>query len=119
MVIYYDSKTGNVCRFINKLISQNKNITAININDDEYYTQAGHLITYTTGSGSVPITTEYFMQRFNHLILSVSASGNRNWGNNFAISADKLSILYNKPVILKFELSGMQFDIEQYLKLIS
>lgn len=112
--IYYDSKTGNVARFVQKLVKSNPMIEAININDLEYFTKQGHLITFTTGKGNVPVTTEYFLQRNHELILSVSASGNRNWGKDFALSADKISSQYNIKLAYKFELSGTDKDVSAY-----
>ena len=118
MTVYFDTKTGNVQRFIDKLIAYNPAVRAININDIEVPTETGHLITYTTGSGNVPVTTTYFMERYNEFILSVSASGNRNWGRNFAISANILSTQYNIAVAHQFELSGLNEDVEFFCRVI-
>jgi len=118
MVIYFDTKTGNVRRFVEKLISVNSSIKAININDINDLSEcseAGHLITFTTGSGFVPVTTSYFMERYHDLILSVSSSGNRNWGRNFALSASILSAQFDKPILHRFELSGTESDILFFL----
>lgn len=115
ITIYYDSRTGNVKRFIES-VSKRMPINAININDQEYFENIpGHLITYTTGSAQIPVTTSYFLERHSNLIISVSASGNRNWGSNFAKSADKISELYKLPVLLKFELSGFPSDVENFI----
>lgn len=118
MVIYFDSKTGNVSRFVEKLIAVKSCIKAININDINDVSEcsdAGHLITYTTGSGNVPVTTSYFMERYHDLILSVSSSGNRNWGRNFALSASILSAQFDKPILHRFELSGTNSDLLIFL----
>ncbi|MGB7528286.1 MAG: hypothetical protein WBC79_10275 [Sphingobacterium cellulitidis] len=56
MAVYYDTKTGNVRNFIKKLLAMASNMIAININEGDVLLP-GHLITYTTGSGSVPVTT--------------------------------------------------------------
>lgn len=119
MIVYFDTKTGNVKRFIDKLIAYNPAVRAVNINDVELVTERGHLITYTTGMGNVPITTSYFMERYNSLILTVSASGNRNWGLNFAKSANILSEQYNIVLAHKFELSGIGCDVEIISKIIT
>jgi protein involved in ribonucleotide reduction len=115
MVIYFDTKTGNVRRFVEKLISVDSCIKAININDLSECSEAGHLITFTTGSGFVPVTTSYFMERYHELILSVSSSGNRNWGRNFALSASILSAQFDKPILHRFELAGTESDILFFL----
>lgn len=70
------------------------------------------LITYTTGMGQVPQSTLNFLKS-NHINLKgVVASGNRNWGQNFAISADKISNMYGIPILHKFEMSGMPEDVD-------
>jgi len=79
-------------------------------------TLAGHLVTHTTKLGAVPNTTRMFMQKHGHLILSVSSSGNMNWGNNFALAADKLAGEYAIPILIKFELSGFNQDVDTFIK---
>ena len=55
--IYYDSKTGNVERFINK-IRPLKNWIFIKINEETVAENKGHLVTFTTNFGEVSKTTE-------------------------------------------------------------
>lgn len=111
MVIYYDTKTGNVKRFIDQLCELNPNWSYININDYEHFSEPGHLITYTWARGSVPITTQYFIERFSKLIQSVTSSGNTNWGQTFGMAADSISEEIGCPIIHKFELSGLKSDV--------
>lgn len=116
--IYYDSRTGNVERFVNKV----KLLTdweIIRITDDLDINDAGHLITYTTKIGEVPDNTASFMARNAGLIKTVSSSGNRNWGCNFARAAETIAKVYKLPVLLKFELSGTQPDVQQLINLIA
>lgn len=119
ILIYYDTKTQNVKRFIDKLQEINGNIECHNINDAEHFTRKGHLVTFTAGNGTVPVTTNYFMQRYSELVLSISVSGNRNWGNNFARCADLLHEQYGIDIALKFELSGFNQDIDEYIKFLN
>lgn len=70
------------------------------------------LITYTTGFGQAPPEVLRFVENNRHLIVGVAASGNRNWGANFARAADLLAERYGIRVIHKFELSGTARDIE-------
>lgn len=121
MTVYYDTKTGNVRNFIKKLLDMASNMIAININDinEGDVLLPGHLITYTTGSGSVPVTTQYFMERNFQSVLSISASGNKNWGKNFAVSGDILAERYALPLVHKFEMAGFEEDVKKVLKDIS
>lgn len=110
MLIVYDSKTGNVRRFFNKLgLPANKGIEiSAGLKVHEPYI----LLTYTTGMGQVPQTTLDFL-KINHPNLhAVVASGNKNWGQNFALSANQISTMYGVPILHKFEMSGMPEDVE-------
>ncbi|WP_328588896.1 class Ib ribonucleoside-diphosphate reductase assembly flavoprotein NrdI [Niallia nealsonii] len=106
----FDSKTGNVRRFFHKLgLTENKGIelkTGLKVYEPYI------LLTYTTGMGQVPQTTLDFLKS-NHINLyAVVASGNKNWGQNFALSANKISNMYGVPILHKFEMSGMPEDVE-------
>ncbi len=115
MTIYYDSRTGNVERFVRK-ISAKTGWQCMKINDQLLASIHGHLITYTTKIGHVPESTERFMQSNHPFILSVSSSGNMNWGTNFGLAADKTAIKYGIPLLLKFELSGMDRDVDLFIE---
>ena len=62
MIIYYDSKTGNVQRFIDKLNDKRPDWKYIKIAKDLLIQDEGHLITYTTNFGVMPEVTEEFMK---------------------------------------------------------
>lgn len=109
MLIIYDSKTGNVKRFINKL-----NMECIQIKEDLIINIPFILITYTTGIGQLPETISKFLIHNSHNLIGVAASGNRNWGNSFAIVADIISEKYNVPILHKFELAGTKKDVEKF-----
>ncbi|MFS0728061.1 class Ib ribonucleoside-diphosphate reductase assembly flavoprotein NrdI [Paenibacillus sp. 1P07SE] len=106
MLIAYDSKTGNVKRFINRL-----NLRAVQIEEQMTIDEPFLLVTYTTGFGQIPERVSAFLKRNFHLMRGVAASGNRNWGANFARSADLIAQQYRVPIIGKFELSGTRQDI--------
>jgi protein involved in ribonucleotide reduction len=115
--LYYDSKTGNVQRFIDKVI-QITGWTAQRIQEDMEVSEPGHLVTFTTNFGKIPTVTAGFMRQHSDRIFSVSSSGNRNWGRNFAVAADKVSEMYDIPLAFKFELSGTMEDINQFVDII-
>ena len=110
MVIAYASKTGNVKRFVGKL-----NMPTVQIDDTTVLEEPFVLVTYTTGFGQVPDKVVSFLNRNHGKLVGVSASGNRNWGEGFARSADHISKQYGVPVINKFELSGTRQDVERFL----
>ncbi|WP_334074810.1 MULTISPECIES: class Ib ribonucleoside-diphosphate reductase assembly flavoprotein NrdI [Paenibacillus] len=109
MLIAYDSKTGNVKRFISKL-----KLPAVQIEDQMTINEPYVLITYTTGFGQIPNKVSSFLQHNADHLVGVAASGNRNWGEKFAKSADLISDLYHVPILSKFELSGTSTDVERF-----
>jgi protein involved in ribonucleotide reduction len=109
MLVTYDSMTGNVKRFIHKL-----NMPAVQIDEALVLDEDFILITYTTGFGNVPERVLDFLERNNEKLKGVSASGNRNWGDMFGASADKISAKYEVPIVSKFELSGTNNDVEYF-----
>jgi protein involved in ribonucleotide reduction len=111
MLVVYDSKTGNVRRFVGKL-----HLPAVQIREEMTVDEPFVLITYTTGFGQVPEKVEAFLRRNHRHLIGVSASGNRNWGPGFARSADRISERYGVPVLSKFELSGTGSDVERFMR---
>lgn len=111
MMVAYDSRTGNVRRFVHKL-----NLPSVQIDEALKLNEPFVLITYTTGFGEVPPKVNRFLENNESFLRGVSASGNRNWGTGFAKSADTLSSRYQVPIVCKFELSGTERDVEQFLK---
>ncbi|MDR2284882.1 MAG: class Ib ribonucleoside-diphosphate reductase assembly flavoprotein NrdI [Sphingobacterium sp.] len=115
--LYFDSKTGNVQRFIDKVV-QITGWQAIKIQKDMIIEESGHLITFTTNFGKIPPLTEEFLTQNSSRLFSVTSSGNRNWGRNFAVAADKAAAMYEIPLAFKFELSGTMEDINQFIEII-
>lgn len=110
MLVAYDSKTGNVRRFVSKT-----SFPCVEIDPELMLDEPFVLVTYTTGFGQVPEKVVAFLKRNHSMLRGVSASGNRNWGASFAKSADTISSLYDVPVITKFELSGTGRDVDQFM----
>ncbi|AWD93011.1 hypothetical protein HSE3_gp059 [Bacillus phage vB_BceM-HSE3] len=114
LLILYDSRTGNVQRFINKLDKEKYNLKVKKLSPDLTVDEKYVLVTYTTGFGKVPESTLKFLEYNHKHLVGVSSSGNRNWGTSFAKSALTISELYNVPVITQFELSGTSKDTELF-----
>jgi protein involved in ribonucleotide reduction len=105
--VYYDSLTGNVRRFVERLPFEAVNIAEAPVIDAPFI-----LVTYTTGFGNVPPTSADFLRKHGDKLIGVASSGNRNWGHNFGKAADRIARDYNAPILLKFELSGTNNDIK-------
>ncbi|MGM9988467.1 MAG: class Ib ribonucleoside-diphosphate reductase assembly flavoprotein NrdI [Bacillaceae bacterium] len=110
MLIIYDTMTGNVERFVNKLKYNNVNKLSNNLVINEPFC----LITYTIGFGEVPESTKAFLDINSNYLKGVASSGNKVWGNNFARAGDIISKHYNVPLLLKFELGGNELDVEKF-----
>ena len=117
MFVYYDSKTGNVQRFIDKIKKERPEWSFVKISGDMEISENGHLVTFTTNFGEIPDTTEKFLENENNrkYIKSVSSSGNMNWGTLFGKAADKIEETYGIPVLMKFELSGTHVQVEYFI----
>lgn len=117
IVVYYDSMTGNVERFIKK-ISRYSDFEFIKIKPDTVVEKFSHFITFTTGIGQVHKNTVRFLANMENFkkIKTVSVSGNMNWGPYFGLAGDKISKKYNIPLIMKFELSGTYEEAQEYVK---
>ena len=117
MFVYYDSKTGNVQRFIDKIKKERPEWSFVKISSDMEISENGHLVTFTTNFGETPDTTEKFLENENNkkYIKSVSSSGNMNWGTLFGKAADKIEETYGIPVLMKFELSGTHVQVEYFI----
>lgn len=111
MLVVWSSKTGNVKRFISKLGIKN-----IELQDYLIINEPFVIITYTTGFGLVPQKVIDFLENNHFYLRGVASSGNRNWHNNFALAADKISQKYGVPIIHKFELSGTNKDVETFIE---
>lgn len=118
MLITYESLTGNVQRFVDK-ITNNKCFRAKKITEDTMITEPFIHITYTIGFGEVPKLTQEFIHNNKELLRGICSSGNKNWGNNFGLAADKIANQYNVPILLKFELSGTDSDAAKIIKMIN
>ena len=117
MFVYYDSKTGNVQRFIDKIKKERPEWSFVKISGDMEISENGHLVTFTTNFGEIPDTTEKFLENENNrkCIKSISSSGNMNWGTLFGKAADKIEETYGIPGLMKFELSGTHVQVEYFI----
>ncbi|MED4845900.1 class Ib ribonucleoside-diphosphate reductase assembly flavoprotein NrdI [Bacillus atrophaeus] len=115
MIITYESKTGNVRRFV-KALQQELDVEAIEITDDTIITQEFIHITYTIGFGEVPERTLNFINKNKNKIRGVAVSGNKVWGDNYGLAGDKLSAKFHIPLLLKFELSGTKQDLQKIIQ---
>ncbi len=121
MIIYFDSRTENVAKFVAKLgeIYPNKDeFEAVRITKDMLIDREGHLITFTTGFGKVPMVTAAFLSRGENkkYIKSISSSGAKSWGELYGKAAKTISKKFDIPMLMIFELAGTEDDVKNYLE---
>lgn len=109
-LVVFDSRTGNVQRFMAKT-----GCRCLKIVDGLVVNEPFILVTYTTGFGKIPPSTGRFLESNLQYLRGVAASGNRNWGKTFCMAADLISNAYDVPMLLKFELSGTDRDVENFM----
>ncbi len=113
MFIAYYSLTGNVRRFVRKLGRPPDQLFEISTGR-EMMAEPFVLITPTVGFGQIPGTVSDFLALNGDLLRGVAASGNRNWGPNFAKAADLITEMYDVPLLLRFELAGNDEDVRNF-----
>lgn len=105
MKIVYFSLTGNCERFAKKL-----DASATSIKECGTLTEDSVVIFPTIGFGKVPKPIIRFLKENKNYIKLVVASGNTNWGTNFAVGGEivteKLGIPHDK-----IELAGTKADV--------
>lgn len=110
MLIVYYSLTGNVKRFIQKT----KYTRTLTLEQAEGINEPYIIVTGTIGFGEIPDSVKQFLDRHSTNLMGVAASGNRNWGKNFARAGDLISITYHVPLLMKFELHGNDKDVKEF-----
>lgn len=113
MKVVYFSFSGNVRRFIKR--TELTNVMEITQNNcSERMDEPFILVTGTIGFGEVPPPVQSFLDINHDLLQAVAASGNRNWGQNFAKAGRSISERYQVPLLMKFELHGTTNDISEF-----
>ncbi|XSD74764.1 class Ib ribonucleoside-diphosphate reductase assembly flavoprotein NrdI [Bacillus subtilis] len=111
MLIAYYSRTGNVRRFVAKT-----GLRAVELAPDLTLAEPFVCVTGTYGFGQVARPVADFLAVNSAHLAGVAASGNRNWGGNYAKAADIITAQYSVPVIGRFELAGTDEDVRQFIE---
>lgn len=114
MIIVYDSLTGQGKKFASKLGYDAIKITEYKEDNDQHV----FLVTRSINFGEVPKTTLDFLNIFYKRVIGTAVSGNRNWGTNFGKAGEVIEKKYQIPLVVKFEMGGMDNDITKTKKFI-
>mgnify|MGYP003523005240 FL=1 len=89
--------------------------------------ERGHLVTWTNGyvkdgkdeEKRIPHRTLNFVKNNKNNILTVSSTGQKNWGkNDFGLAVDMINENYGIKKGLKVELSGNKEEVQKYVEMI-
>ena len=108
MQLFYYSRTRNTKRFIDKLESDIDSFSITEADPQGSFI----LITPTYNFGQIPEEVAEFLENYGSNMVGVISCGNRNWGPAFAQAGNKISSLYDVPLLHKFEMSGNEKDVE-------
>lgn len=117
IVVYFSSVSGYTKRFVEGLPFEHQRLPLYNTDEFVEMDEPYVLITPTYGQterNAVPRQVIKFLnnEKNRSLIRGVVACGNTNFGNNFGISGDVISMKAKVPLLAKIELFGMPGDVE-------
>src|SRR5699024_10020102 len=113
MKVVYFSFSGNVRRFIKR--TELTDVMELKKNNcSERIEEPFVLVIVTIGFGEVQQPVQSFLDVNEDLLKAVAASGNRNWGQNFAKAGRSISERYQVPLLLKFEVQGTANDVNEF-----
>lgn len=116
-LVYFSSGSGNTARFVDRLGLPATRLPLRATDDQPVLTQPFVLIcpTYADGAGrgavAKPIIRFLNIEANRALLQGVIASGNRNFGETFAMAGKVIAAKCNVPVLYRFELAGTDTDI--------
>lgn len=126
-IVYFSAKSRNTERFIQKIREENEwNENPLDLKirklpcegiDEPFIlvtpTYADHI-----GERAIPPIVEKFLEKNYMNMIGVIGGGNKNFGEFFAQGANKISSLYQVPILHKFELAGFQEDVDKVYNII-
>lgn len=108
MQLVYYSMTNNTKRFVDKLTTDLEIVDINSYNHQEYFI----LITPTYNFGQIPDEVAEFLNGYGQNMCGVISSGNKNWGKAYGQAGNKISGMYDVPLLHKFEMMGSKKDVE-------
>lgn len=118
-IVYFSNVSNNTHRFVQKLQLQEEPIR-IPVSSKEPMIEVNEpyvLICPTYGSGIerhlVPKQVVKFLNKNHQNIKAVIASGNTNFGKEYAAAGDIIAKKCNVPLLERFEILGTPHDVER------
>lgn len=118
LVVYYSSSSEYTHKFAQKLSSPTLRLPLLTKAETPVVDEPYVLITPTYGAGpnrgSVPKQVKKFLavQHNRDKLVGVIGAGNTNFGENYCKAAHLVAAKCQVPLLYRFELLGMQEDVE-------
>lgn len=118
MLAYFSNVSGNTQRFIERLGMPAARIPLLTREETLIMEEPYVLVVPTYGDKNftnfVPRQVKKFLaqERNKELLRGVIASGNLNFGKEYALAGDLISSRFGVPFLYRFELMGTSADIE-------
>lgn len=106
MLVIYDTFTGQTERFSSRL-----GIPKVSILDYEGGDEELFLVTRSYDFGNITPETKEFLDNYAHQVIGLAVGSNRNWGFDYGKSGDIIEKEYGIELVLKFEGSGLTYDV--------
>ncbi|SFQ67652.1 protein involved in ribonucleotide reduction [Roseivivax halotolerans] len=116
-LVYFSSGSGNTARFVERLGLPATRLPLKGNADVPELAEPFVLIcpTYADGAGrsavAKPVIRFLNVEANRSLLCGVIASGNRNFGQTFAMAGQVIARKCNVPLLYRFELAGTETDI--------
>lgn len=108
MKLVYDSMTGNVRRFAEKVAAGDLVMESVT----DYTGGDALLLTYTFGKGEVPASTSTFLSRHGEQVRGVVSSGSYHWGEDFGRAGRTIAEKLDVPLVRIINKGGSEADVQ-------
>lgn len=115
MLLVYITLTGNVRNFVDRVGMDSLELNPANpfeeVNED-------YIVVVPSYVGYINEEVEEFIDYKDNLkyLVGFASSGNLNFNDLYCINAKELSKKYNKPLLFKFEYSGTDKDVYDFIE---
>lgn len=110
--IYFDSMTGNVRSFVEKLNYEGKVVEVVWGDEEVDENEQILYLTWTSGYGDVNDAALEFLEEHGDKLIGVCSSGNHAYGDNWCKAAEVIASDYNLDFAHKFAGQGDDSDVE-------
>lgn len=115
LIVFFSGKTGNTKKFIERIGDRHQSVSIKHRVEEPFILFTS---TYADAQGRRPVPTPVITFLNNEEnrknLLGVVCGGNKNFGEYYGIAADVISQKCKVPIIMKFELTGTDEEVNLY-----